>query len=183
MRAPCPSSNPSVSSTDRVVVLVLDDSPHQGPDRVEVVVALAAVALGIFVLAGSISIEFGAGYDRIGPRFFPYLVAVGLILSGSFLAREVLRRKAPLARDVRFQTSWSALGTLTLGLVSSVLLLERAGFILTATLLFWLVARAFESRRPWRDGIVGLLLSVTVYLVFTRGLGLSLPRGVLSGLF
>lgn len=182
MRAPPPFSNPSVSWTDRPF-FVISDSPRRGPDRVEIVVALAAVGLGVFVLAASFFIELGAGYDRIGPRFFPYLVAAGLILSGSFLAREALRREVPLTRDVRFQTSWSALGTLTLGLVSSVILLERAGFILTATVLFWLVARAFESRRPWRDGVVGLLLSVTVYLVFTRGLGLALPRGVLSGLF
>jgi putative tricarboxylic transport membrane protein len=150
---------------------------------VEVGVAFATIALGLFVFVGSFWIAMGAGYDRIGPRFFPYLVAIGLILSGSFLVKETLRGKTPIARDIHVRTSWSALGTLTLGLVSSVLLLEQAGFILASALLFWLVARAFESRRPWRDGIVGLLLSAAVYLVFTRGLGLALPRGVLDGLF
>jgi len=62
----------------------------------------------------------------------------------------------------------------------SVVLLERAGFILSSSLLFWLVARGFESAKPVRDAAVGLLLSIVVYLAFTRGLGLSLPPGILG---
>ncbi len=144
--------------------------------------ALTAIALGLFILARSFSISLGTGYDRIGPRFFPWVVAAGLILSGSLLAWGAGRRDRSSFGDVRLQTSWPAVGILSLALGSSVALLERAGFILTAALLFWLVARAFESRRPWRDAVVGALLSVFVYLAFTRGLGLVLPRGLLDGL-
>jgi putative tricarboxylic transport membrane protein len=160
-------------------------SPSRGAgrDRVAVAVAFAAIALGGLVLVGSLSIESGAGYDRIGPRFFPYLVAAGLLLSGGVLAARALRRESSLARELRDASSASALGILGVALVTSVLLLERAGFILTSTLLFWLVARAFESQRRVRDAVVGFVLSVFVYLAFTRGLGLDLPRGLLDGLF
>ena len=72
--------------------------------------------------------------------------------------------------------------TLGIALAASVVLLEPAGFILTAALLFWLVARAFERPRPGRDAVVAVLLSAFVYFVFTMGLGLLLPRGVLAGL-
>jgi putative tricarboxylic transport membrane protein len=154
-----------------------------GPDRFEVAVALAAVALGALVLGGSFAIELGAGYDRIGPRFFPHLVAAGLIVSGGVLTWSSLRRERTLHEAKRHATSSAAVLTLGAALLSSVLLLERAGFIATSTLLFWLVARAFASRRPARDAFVGLVLSVTVYLAFTRGLGLALPRGLLEGLF
>jgi len=51
---------------------------------------------------------------------------------------------------------------------------------LSATALFWLVARAFGSRRPARDAVVAVLLSVLVYQAFTRGLGLTLPSGVIE---
>ena len=40
--------------------------------------AIAVVALGVYLASGSQKIRIGAGYDRIGPRFFPYLVATGL---------------------------------------------------------------------------------------------------------
>ena len=162
---------------------MLSDPSKQGPDRVEVVVAIVAVGLGVFVLVGSLTINFGSGYDRIGPRFFPYLIAAGLLVSGSFLAGEALRRGRPFPDDPQLTTSWPEVGILTLALVLSVILLESLGFVLTAALLFWLVARAFQSRRPWRDGAVALVLSLTVYLAFTRGLGLQLPQGVLNWMF
>jgi len=155
-----------------------------GPDRAEVMVAFAAVGLGLSVWAGSMSINLGSGYDRIGPRFFPMVVAAGLVLSGSVLAWGALRRRpTDTFAESPSPTSWPALGWLASSLALSVLLLDRAGFVLTSTLTFWLVARAFESRRPLRDVVVGAVLSVFVYAAFTRGLGLALPAGFLGGLF
>ncbi len=153
-----------------------------GRDRVEIGVAVCGLALGLFVLAGSFSIGLGAGYDRIGPRFFPYLVAAGALFSGALLLKEALGGGQPSREDRVSRTSGSVAFTLGLALASSVLLLERAGFVLTAALLFWLVARAFASPRPLRDAVVGLALSVAAYLAFTRGLGLVLPGGLLGGL-
>lgn len=147
----------------------------------EMGVALTTLALGTFVFIGSFWINLGSDYDRIGPRFFPYVIAAGLILSGCMLARDAFRREH--GAQARFPTSRSAIVTLCVALVSSVVLLEHAGFILSSTLLFWLVARSFGSDRRWRDAIVGLLLSSVVYLAFTTGLGLALPRGILAGLF
>ncbi len=150
--------------------------------------ALSALALGLFVLVGSFSIDLGAGYDRIGPRFFPYLVAAGSFFSGALLLKEASRPASrsrpsrPWTGDIASRAGGSVAFTLGLALAASVLLLERAGFVLTAALLFWLVARAFASQRPLRDAAVGLALSAASYLAFTRGLGLSLPRGLLGGL-
>jgi putative tricarboxylic transport membrane protein len=62
------------------------------------------------------------------------------------------------------------------------LLLERLGFILAVMILFSLIARAFKSQQLIRDVFVGLILTTIVYYLFTSGLGLVLPRGVLSGL-
>lgn len=149
----------------------------------ELGVAVATIALGGALLAGSFGIALGAGYDRIGPRFFPYVVAVGLILSGGLLVRDVQSRAAASSTRRREPTNGRAIALLVAALVLSVALLEPAGFVLTATLLFALVARAFASRHPLRDALVGLLLSLFVYLAFTRGLGLVLPRGLLRGLF
>jgi putative tricarboxylic transport membrane protein len=163
-----------------------------GRDSVELAVAVAAVALGLFILLGSFSIALGSGYDRIGPRFFPYVVATGLLFSGSILARAAFRRWRVRARareeardsteGVHLSRSRSAILTLSAALASSVVLLEHAGFILASTAMFWLVARAFASKRPRRDALVGLLLSVVVYYAFTRGLGLVLPPGILGRL-
>ena len=71
-----------------------------------------------------------------------------------------------------------------LGLAGGLFLLlaGRAGFIVAASLLFWLVARAFGDHRPLRDGAAAVLLATVVYAAFARGLGLALPAGPLERL-
>lgn len=156
--------------------------------RAELSVALGVVALGVFVLSGISTISAGAGYDRIGPRFFPYGVASGLILlGGSLLVSLVRRRRASRETAARVAVAprldWMPLGYLGLAFLLFLALLERAGFIVASSVQFWLVARAFHSKRPVRDGAVAALVSAVIYVAFSRSLGLTLPSGVLESLF
>ena len=145
----------------------------------DIAVGLATIGLGILVAAGSLTIQLGSGYDRIGPRFFPYLVAIGLVVSGGWLANAARGRERSEAPDS--DVAWPPLFWLAGGLLLGLVLLERAGFILSSTILFCMAARSFRSRRLVRDAGVALLLSTLVYAAFTRGLGLALPAGILSG--
>ena len=60
------------------------------------------------------------------------------------------------------------------------LLVGWAGFIIASALLYALIARGFGSTRPGRDLVIALLISVPVFFIFTRGLGLNLPAGWLT---
>jgi putative tricarboxylic transport membrane protein len=155
------------------------------------------------------------GYDRIGPRFFPTVVAAGLVLLGVWLAAGAVhasRKNPPFDfahgpepvegrhkerprqagtgavatgtefSETDFRTNCRALGLLAAGLLLCLALLERGGFVIASSVLFWTAARGFGSRRPWRDAGVAVALAVVVFLAFTRGLGLALPLGVLGGL-
>ena len=141
------------------------------------------MALGVILLVGARGISFAAGYDRIGPRFFPYSVGVGLIgLGAAFAAHLLLANRrgsetdlAPAGED---PISWRQLMVVLAALALTVLLLDRAGFVIACALQLWLVARAFGSTRPVRDAVVAVLLPTIVYFAFSRGLGLSLPAGV-----
>jgi putative tricarboxylic transport membrane protein len=73
-----------------------------------------------------------------------------------------------------------ALATLALALLVDVALLERLGFVLASALMFIIAARAFGSRGLARDALVGLALGALVHLAFTRGLGVTLPAGLLG---
>ncbi|MCZ6489807.1 MAG: tripartite tricarboxylate transporter TctB family protein [Acidobacteria bacterium] len=158
----------------------------------DLALALSVTALGACLAVGSTGISLGTGYDRIGPRFFPYLVAMGLMLLGSWLAVAAIRgnRAKPVAEEndepdlqMNWPINWSALGYLALALLLNLALMERAGFVISSSVLFWLAARAFHSRRPARDAAVAVLLSILVYFAFTRGLGLILPLGIFNRLF
>jgi len=168
------------------MILPIHSGNHSesGAAKGELTLALAVTALGIFLLAGASHIRFGSGYDRIGPRFFPYAVAAGLILLGGWTAVEAFRsalgsnERSPASKQTAAPLNWNSFGYLGLALLLNLALLERAGFVIAASVQFWLAAHAFHSKKPARDAVVAVLLSAAVYFAFSHLLGLTLPAGI-----
>lgn len=154
----------------------------------ELVLAAAVVMVGIVMGWETRGIRVTPAYSKVGPRVIPYLVSVGLIVVGVWLAVEVLTgRTATGAGDAEdadptLPTDWHCLAWLTGALLVYLLLIERAGFVIASALLFFGAAFGMGSRRIIRDAATGILLSVAIYEIFTRGLGLQLPTGILDGL-
>ena len=152
------------------------------PSRVkpgELVVSLALLALGSFVVYGSGDIAETQGYAQVGPRLFPYLIGIGMTLCGAVLGWQALNggwRHLP-QDEGQAQPDRMSFVILSLGLVLHMLLIGWAGFILASTLMFVLIARGFGSQRPLRDLLIGAALTTAAFLVFTFGLGLKLPGG------
>ena len=150
----------------------------------DLVIALGTLALGIYFVIGAFNIRVLSSYARVGPRFFPFLVAAGLLFCGALLLVGALRGERALPEggedvDVTAPADWRAVLILSAALLADVLLIERLGFVLASSLLFWGVAFGFGSRRYLRDALVGLILAAVVYGVFTRLLDLNLPAGLL----
>jgi putative tricarboxylic transport membrane protein len=146
--------------------------------------ALAAgiAGLGLFFFAGAFAIPGEAAYAGVGPRAFPLvvggaLIALGILFAGALGRGLETRAEAGEDADASLPADWAASCWVLAGLVLAVLLVERAGFPLTAALVFILTARGFGSRRLLRDAVAGLLLGLVAFLVFARGLGVSLPGG------
>jgi putative tricarboxylic transport membrane protein len=164
-------------------------NPQQRP-RValaDLLLALGVIGLGVFFLIGAFQIDVSAGYARVGPRFFPLIVAVGLIVMGAWLVLEAAqgKRAEPASEedaDPNVPTNWGAFAWLTLGLVLEIVLMNPLGFVVASSVVFWCAAKAFQSNRPWRDLAAALIVSVVSYIAFTRGLGLTLPAGILNGI-
>ena len=150
--------------------------------RSDLAPGIAALLLGLLIAAGSFAISSGFGYDRIGPRTAPYGVALGLLLIGVALLAPALGRRLETDPAAAEPLRWRAVGLLALAGALFLLLAGRTGFILAASLQFWLVARAFSANRPLRDGAAAVLLGVVVYAAFAGGLGLALPAGLLEAL-
>lgn len=150
----------------------------------ELLVSLALVALGIFVVLGTQNISGAAGYARVGPRVFPYLIGSGLLILGGILTWHAVSggwRNMPPDQDEHASPDWPAFTILSAAVILHMVSIGWAGFILASTFLFTLIARAFGSRRLLRDIVAGLVLATVAYLVFTHGLGLKLPNGLLEG--
>jgi hypothetical protein len=119
--------------------------------------------------------ELGTGGERPLDAY-PLFVLAGLVVFGA-------AAWVAIARQRRFEPAqlinWAPLGLIAAGAALHVLLAATAGFIVAAALLFWLIARAFDSRHPLRDAACALGVAVASYALFDYALQLPLPAGVL----
>jgi putative tricarboxylic transport membrane protein len=153
----------------------------------ELLVGLGVVLLGAVVIWQTTEIRLTPINSKVGPRVIPYIVGAGLVFTGIWFVIDVLvGRGTSLAEvedqedvDLRVPTDWATLALLGASLVAYLLLIERAGYVIASTALFVGAAIAMGSRRFVRDFVVGLALALVTFEVFTRGLSLRLPEGVL----
>jgi putative tricarboxylic transport membrane protein len=144
----------------------------------ESVLGGGVLALGLFIAFETSQLEIASSHATVGPRLFPFLVATGLIIVGAALLREAVF--GHIAHEGGFELDWLAVGLVSVGLIVEMLLLEWAGWIVAATLLFVLVARAFGSRRLLIDAAIGVVLTALTFVVFSYGLDLTLPAGTIA---
>jgi putative tricarboxylic transport membrane protein len=155
-----------------------------------VLAGLGIVLLGAWFLWQALMLREGPGYAAVGPRVFPVVVGLGLLLSGlaiSVSAAWALRRlgaagtmAAPIEGEAAEPTDWRTLLAAAVALAAYVALFLPLGFVLASTAFLVASARILGSRSPLRDLASGLGLSIVAYLVFTRLLGLELPAGLLE---
>lgn len=161
-------------------------SVRPGVSVPDLLVALALTALGIALFVGSREIPFGIN-AVVGPRVFPLIVSVGLTALGVLLTVNVLRgeRAEPAAEedtDLDAPVNLAAPGIILGGFVLGAAVLTTAGFVIGTAIMYFSVAWAFGERRVGLMAGVALAVALVTYVAFTRGLGLSLPPGVLKGI-
>lgn len=148
---------------------------------------VAALAIAVFLLALAAVIAWDvahmrtgvAAYSRIGPRAFPYGIAIGLAALGILTAIGAFGAAGPKPeRDDAGPMAW-----IVGGLVAQIILLPYAGFSVATGAVFAATARAFGRGPLWFTYPVGLVLALCVWLFFSKALKLVLPAGPLERLF
>jgi putative tricarboxylic transport membrane protein len=154
----------------------------------EMLLALWAVAFGLLIIWQTTLIRLTPAYSKVGPRVIPYIVGAGMVIIGAWLAYEALTGRAAVGSadsedaDPTLPTDWRCISLLALALLAYLFLIEPAGFIIASAALFVGAAFAMGSRRLARDVVIGIVMATILYVVFNRGLGLSLPAGILEGI-
>jgi len=164
-----------------------DPEPSLSARLAELALALGVVVLGAVMLWETTHIRLTPINSRVGPRVIPYIVAGGLVVTGLWLAIDILRGHAAVpgagedAEDVdpALPTDWRTVGILSVSLIAYLFLIERAGFVIASTVLFFGAAFGMGSRRYLRDLVIGFALALGAYFLFTEGLSLRLPEGIL----
>lgn len=155
--------------------------------RAELGVCLLLAAVGVIVAlnAARIPAVFTPA-DPVGPRAVPYMVSGLLIVCAIALAVDVLRgghgageegEDVDLSQPIDVKT----VSLLLAAFVANIVLIDRAGWVVSGTILFWGSVYALGSRHYIRDPLIAVIISVVSFYGFYVGLGIKLPPGILEG--
>jgi putative tricarboxylic transport membrane protein len=140
---------------------------------------------GVWVIWQASLLREGPGYAAVGPRTFPMVVGVGIVLSGLALMWERVKHPQGANRadsedpfaEAEGPVDWRTLIQVAVLLAAYVALYTLLGFVIASALFLPACAWGLGSRSPVRDTLSGILVALVTYLVFTRLLGLELPGG------
>lgn len=146
------------------------------PESRPLAVGAGVTALGLFFLVGAQTIAGETPYAGVGPRAFPTLIGAALTVLG--VAFLIAVRRGMTFPEAGGPVERGTMPWILGGLAAATLAMGPLGFPVAALLLFVLTARGFGSRRWGWNVVLGAVLGVVVYYVFSRALGVSLPGGL-----
>jgi putative tricarboxylic transport membrane protein len=142
----------------------------------------SVAAFGGFVVYVALQIDnAGSGYSGVGPRVAPLVIGVLICLAALGL---LVQSFTGGFRNLDDETNGEPFAPVAFvwvlaGLVAQMAAIETLGFVIATTTLFWCCARGFGSRTALRDAVYAVGIALVVYLVFTKGLGVNLTKGLM----
>ena len=126
----------------------------------------------------------GKMHTSVGPYVFPTVALGGVFCFGSVMGWQAFRRRRlQLASgpeegpdEVDSTTvSWKRFSAAASASLAYILLMPVIGFIFVTPLFLVVQSRIIGSRKPGRDGCVGILLTLAAAAIFTYVLNVELP--------
>jgi putative tricarboxylic transport membrane protein len=151
-------------------------------DRIICAVILVLAAVYFYATAQIPALEIG---DPLGPKAFPVLLGIALIVAVILLFFETLKTGADAAP--RRAHAWREdrrhlllIGGVTLWTVAYFWVFDRAGFIV-ATMIYLFALMAVFNRGKWvGNALTAVLFTLGTYVLFVKFLHVSLPGGILG---
>lgn len=148
------------------------------PDGAALLIALVLAAIAAVIIWQTAQMRVMPVQAKVGPTVFPYVIAGGLAILAVGTAISAYRGSFP----ARTKDNYGPILWIVGGLVAQLLLLSTAGFSIATALLFAFTAKGFGRGPLWQTIPIGLVFAFIVWLIFSHGLQLSLPRGPLERL-
>jgi putative tricarboxylic transport membrane protein len=161
--------------------MTTDPSPQERarPDKAAFAVALFLAALGALIAWNAAHLNANlAAYSRVGASAFPYAIAALLFAAALGTAAAAAKGEFP----DREKLDLSRLAWILSGMITQIVLLGFAGFSIATGVLFAMTARGFGGKPLWLTIPIGTVISFILYVLFSKGLQLSLPQGPLERL-
>jgi putative tricarboxylic transport membrane protein len=143
------------------------------------VIAAVLVLAGVAVTMATRHQPSTMGYSPVGARTVPFIMAGALVVLGACTAIAGWRGAFPKRQKQDIPPMLWLIG----GLAVQLLTMKTLGFSIATGFLFAAAARGFGRGPLWMTVPIGIVVSFLVWLVFAKGLQLTLPAGPLEKLF
>jgi putative tricarboxylic transport membrane protein len=154
------------------------------------IIVVCTVILALLYLYGNSLIPSLQIGDPLGPKAFPYLIGIGLLVSAAWLLLETWRTGNAHAADLQELADPTDVGPedhrhllVIAGVVAWIAfyfaLFEPVGFLL-ATPVTLLGLMAYFNRNKWLANVLtSVLFPLGTYFLFSKVLGVNLAKGLL----
>lgn len=149
------------------------------PDGAALVIAAVLAIFGVLIGVSTYYSGNVLAYTPVGPKTVPYIIAIAFLLLAGATAVQAARGNFP-ERDAQ---QLGPMAWVVGGLVVQLLTMKTFGFAIATGLLFAATAKGFGRGPLWLTIPIGIVFSLAVWLLFAKGLQLSLPVGPLERLF
>jgi putative tricarboxylic transport membrane protein len=147
-----------------------------------IIFAGTLVLAGIYFWATSNipTLEIG---DPLGPKAFPRLLGIGLVLGAFMLALEMWRARdtkpAPAAGPRESKAHYKVVAGAAVLTLIYFLAFEKLGYMLATAIYLIALFSYFNKKRRTMNLLTAILFAVISYFAFTQLLGVNLPRGII----
>ncbi len=149
-------------------------------NKPNIVSGLIGIAISTYVLLVASNFPSIPG-SKIGPGYFPVLLAIGMMCASMILLIQALLKKGEL-RYNKLNIKSPELIRSFLSLVATVfyaIIMQFTGFIVATVFYLFYLMYLLKNRNYKQMVILSVLISIAVYIVFKGILKLTLPTGFL----
>ena len=148
--------------------------------KADIVVALILMSIGLLVIWDSVGIGYGWGMSGPEAGFFPFYMALGVVICTFFIALRAIRiyLKEGVGKRLVREGGLAPILWVLLPAVGMILLTELIGLHL-ATVIYLAFYMGVVGKIHWaKVTLISILLPVIVYIVFDKIFLIPLPEGV-----
>lgn len=150
---------------------------------VDRIIFVCTVLLAAVYLWATSKIPTLALGDPLGPKAFPQMLGIGLLIAAGMLLVEMIRAArnrtdAEKPAPLRFEKHQLVVLAVIAGTAAYVFAFERLGYMLSTAIYLLVMTHFFNRGRMLMNVLTSVLFAVISYLVFTQVLGVNLARGI-----
>ena len=149
-------------------------------DRVIFVCTLILAGVYFYATENLPSLEIG---DPLGPKAFPRLLGIALLATAIIHLFEFMRARkgepAEPKKDPVDRMSYMVVGGVSIWTFLFFYFFELLGYIIAGSIYLVVLMSVFNKGKWVTNAVTAVLFAIGSYLLFTKGFGVNLARGIL----